>query len=351
LLATSAQIAIALAMSETLFRLRDSPDDDSSSHILEADRFGVQFYSSCAQGLPAAAEEWDLSQLLVEGQPVQHSTVVCWLHALTQHSNHEPLFGEQPDSPPLAMRNLTQLLAFADAVGSITGLMRAVDAQVSAAATLVAEVQLGEQQLQLAVDKCYYFPDITPLQLWCIAAGKQQKLATISSAADKEGMRQQFVPQLEALLYLAYKLQLPQLQRVLHSCIANNSGFSTSLFSSVDDMRPVMSARVVDAAAGCGAAQDALIASSSNELCGFGIGAYWRQLFTPLNLKTAQQAPLTFKAEVREDVFSLKKGQIVRIELDLFNTALVRVAVDEPGAVPFSCGVDLMLGRQLQLRS
>jgi hypothetical protein len=115
-------------------------------------------------------------------------------------------------------------------------------------------------------------------------------------------MRRQFVQQVEALLYLAYKLQLPQLQRVVHSCISCNSCFYNSLLNTADELRSVLSARVVDAAAGYRAAQDALIASSSTELCAFGSGERRRQLFKPLDLTAAKQEPLKFKAEVVEDV-------------------------------------------------
>jgi hypothetical protein len=40
--------------------------------------------SSCAEGLPADAQEWDLSQLLVEGEPVTKGTVVAWLNSACQ---------------------------------------------------------------------------------------------------------------------------------------------------------------------------------------------------------------------------------------------------------------------------
>jgi hypothetical protein len=245
------------------------------------------------------------------------------------------------------MAGLAKLLAFADAVGSITGLLKAIDVQ-AAAAPLVAEVPLGEQQLQLAADSCYFVEDKRPLILVSSSAGRTVTVATASTAEDVESMRQQFVQQLEALLYLVYKLQLPQMQRVMRRCISCNSSFANSLLKTADDVRSVMSARVVDAAAGSGAAQDALIASSSNELCAFRGGKPWHQLFTPLNLTAAQAEPLKFKAEVREDVLSWKKGQNVRIELDLFATSMMRVALDEPHAVAFPSVASLSLGRQLQ---
>jgi hypothetical protein len=232
-------------------------------------------------------------------------------------------------------------------------LLAALDAQVSAAAALVAEVQLGEQQLQLAADRCYFFAKDSPLDLKCSVAGKKQKVATASNAADKESMRQQFVQQVEALLHLIYKLQLPQLQRVLHSCISSNSCFKNSLLNTADDLRAVASARVVDAAAGSGAVQEALISSSSSELCAFSsVRRGRRHLFAPLDLTAAaQREPLKFKAQVVEEFFSYKKGQTVRIELDLFDDSLMHVTLDEPGAIPVPLAFNLALGRQLQLES
>lgn len=140
---------------------------------LVTDRFSVQCYSSCARALPAAAEEWDLSQLLLEGQPVQRETVVSWLNAMSQHLNNEPMIGDDPetDRPARSMASLAQLLAFADAVGTSRGLLLAIDAQVSAGAPLVAEVQMGEQQLQLAADSYCCFSKDATLSMWCLHAG------------------------------------------------------------------------------------------------------------------------------------------------------------------------------------
>jgi hypothetical protein len=47
--------------------------------------------SAVAEGLPAGTAEWDLSNLLIDGQPVQCSTVVCWLNHCYMR-NHDTLF-------------------------------------------------------------------------------------------------------------------------------------------------------------------------------------------------------------------------------------------------------------------
>lgn len=51
---------------------------DASSPIVE-DAALVRLCSSCAGALPAEAATWDISNLLIDGQPVQHSTVIRWL--------------------------------------------------------------------------------------------------------------------------------------------------------------------------------------------------------------------------------------------------------------------------------
>jgi hypothetical protein len=240
------------------------------------------------------------------------------------------MFEGQPDSPAHTLAGLAQLLAFAEAVGTREVLLAAIDAQISAAAPLVAEVQMGEQQLQLPADSCYYFDCVKPLQLWCCSAGTGTKVSTAGSAAERESMRQQFVQQVEALLYLAYKLQLRHLQQVSRRCIANNSCFRGSLLSSGDYLRSVMSRRVVDAAAGCGAGQAALMVSSSTELCAILEDQLTarRQLLKPLDLTAAQMESLNFKAEVQEDFNGFTRGQIVHVELDLFNCSQIYIRKD-----------------------
>jgi hypothetical protein len=47
---------------------------------LEADAQVIRLFSSVARQLPET-DEWDLSGLLVDGQPVSRATVVAWLKA------------------------------------------------------------------------------------------------------------------------------------------------------------------------------------------------------------------------------------------------------------------------------
>jgi hypothetical protein len=87
----------------TLIKLASSNDTvDSDSVDIVADRFLLDFWSSCARGLPADAVEGDLSQLLIEGKSVERSTVVAWLNAAHQVT-HLKDFEQQQESPAINM--------------------------------------------------------------------------------------------------------------------------------------------------------------------------------------------------------------------------------------------------------
>lgn len=286
-------------------------------------------YSSCARGLPAAAEEWDVSALLIEGQPVQRETVVAYINAISQHVNNEVVIEEQHDSKPTrSMTALAQLLAFADAVGTSRGLLLALDWQVSAS-ELVAEVQLGDELVQLRGDACHFYAGRSLLELSTVMTLEDSniqmpKLADMKSAEDKVLLGEHVAAQTEVLLYLAYKLQLPVLQHVMAAFIKQQSCFPTSVLSP-KLTRTIMSSRVV-AAASAGSDSDvcnALANSSRMQACSFVMhtGKGMRQLLKPLDLTPELRQPITFKAEVQEDFLCYRKGQEVTARLDLFGTS------------------------------
>lgn len=127
----------------------------AASEPLAADRAILAAFSSCVRGLPSEAVECDVSGLLVEGQPVQQEIVLAWLQVVYTVTLDEPFEQLEPASPVTSMAKLGQLLAFADAVGSSKGLLKACCAGV---ASLHAAVQLPErqQQLKLAAAGCAF---------------------------------------------------------------------------------------------------------------------------------------------------------------------------------------------------
>eukprot|EP00878_Enallax_costatus_P042224 GHUV01049396.1.p1 GENE.GHUV01049396.1~~GHUV01049396.1.p1 ORF type:complete len:177 (-),score=42.33 GHUV01049396.1:45-575(-) len=112
---------------------------DGDAGPLVADRTILAALSSCVRGLPADSTEWDISNLVVEGQAVDRPTVVAMLNAMYMHiiCMAEPLEKQEVDAAS-NMRGLAFLLAFADAVGCSRGLLLCLSADLD---QLVAEVQ------------------------------------------------------------------------------------------------------------------------------------------------------------------------------------------------------------------
>lgn len=206
--------------SEDVLRIKTAEPD---ALIIGADRALVAACSSCARGLPADSDDiWDVSQLLLEGQPVQRQTVVAWLNRCYQLIHGSP-FETQAADPASSIKGLTQLLSFADAVGSSRGLLLALDTDIT---LLAAEVRVGGTLHQLPLDRCYECHQVGGTsgggqwQLWFTTQpGLSAERLTVGDAACKDALVQQVANQVEPLLYLAYKLDLPVLKASLRKAI------------------------------------------------------------------------------------------------------------------------------------
>jgi hypothetical protein len=99
--------------------------------VLHAPVYGVKCMSACACNLPADAPEWDLSGLLVDGQPVSLSIVKAWLGAVYKQLG-DGQYAEDLHATSRTVEGLYQLLRFADAVGSRQGVVQACLAHVDA---------------------------------------------------------------------------------------------------------------------------------------------------------------------------------------------------------------------------
>jgi hypothetical protein len=278
---------------------------------LAADKPLLQVVAECARGLPGDdAAEWDLSSLLIEGQPVSRAVVVAWLHAVHMAVHDAPFAGEAQQEPPLSdsAAGLAQLLALADAVGSSRGVLRTCLPPLE---QLQFRVQAGEQQqqqvVQLDVGAAYWWDTSAAPQL--LKVGRDHKVAseeqvTVTSEAAKAQLTQQFVRQLEALLYLAHRLELDSLAQALHTCVRHNTAWASSLLH-VDDsvINPLaLSARVLEAAAGPGQhSQQAFINSIVTEPASFVPGPCMRQVFEPIGMSEEQKQPIVFTARLTED--------------------------------------------------
>jgi len=212
--------------SEELLRIKAAETDA----LIIADRALVAACSSCAKGLPADSDGiWDVSQLQLEGQTVQRETVVAWLNRCYQLIHGSP-FETQAADPASSIRGLTQLLSFADAVGSSRGLLLALDTD---ATLLPAQVEVDGTLHQLPLDRCYQLIKLTPRlnqggdsgqwQLRGFTATSFAEGATISNAVCKDALVQQVIHQVEPLLYLAHKLGLPVLKASVRRMIMCSS--------------------------------------------------------------------------------------------------------------------------------
>jgi hypothetical protein len=115
---------------------------------LQAKSLLVRGLCDIAEGLPAAADTWDVSGLLLDGQPFSGNTVSCWLSCA-----HSAIHGLEELRPQeiqqlSTVTGLTQVLAFANAVGSYAALCKTACSQLQ---QLKFVVQLPEQMLELPV--------------------------------------------------------------------------------------------------------------------------------------------------------------------------------------------------------
>lgn len=204
---------------------------DTHSQPLVADKATIQCFSSCAKGLPATAQEWDISGLLVEGQHVLRSTVVAWLNVIYNLVHFEDFEQQQP-SILKSMTGAIAVLAFADAVGSSLGMLRALSDAYGIPWVLEAEVHLEQQAVTVCVGswrEIQWIHRFQGLELWCYqrwtspASRRESRLvATASSEHDKAAFLRQLAEQIEALLYYVYKLRL-SLEHPIHTFLHENS--------------------------------------------------------------------------------------------------------------------------------
>jgi hypothetical protein len=295
---------------------------------LEAEAHLVRMYSAVARQLPET-EEWDLSGLLVDGQPVSRATVVAWLNAAYQHA-YEADFEQQDDSSASSAEGLYSLLAFADAVGSTKPLLKVCCA--AALDDLQLRVQLGQQEVQLKTDGTGYFFGVNS-QLHvledCSKPANPVVNAHAASAEEQQAFKQEVAAQTEQLLWLAYRLQLQPLAWRLQNFVRSQSWWSSS-FVSVN-LSAVFTQRVQEAAGVAGLPYGAQLllnsvlgelASLTNRQSGavHSVGT----VLLPTDLTKQQKQPIKFQATVQRSTLNLAE-ETVTVELDLFGRSLIKL--------------------------
>jgi hypothetical protein len=268
-----------------------------------------------------ATDEWDLSGLLVEGQPVSRATVVAWLNAAC-HNTYGTDYEQQEDSPACTFNDLYRLLLFADAVDSTRPLLKACCARLQ---QLQLRALLGQQQVSLKTDGTSYGFSTDGHLCTAFNATGNAAVPGLDPAASEEQQvfRQQVAAQTEQLLWLAYRLQLQSLVQRLHTFIWPLCWFANSLLADVSDS--VFTTRVLEAAgvADLPGGKQNLINSMCGKFVGLtqlvspGVGTHLR----PVGLTQQQLIPLKFNAVVQRSSLALPQGAVVQVELDLLGTS------------------------------
>ncbi|WIA41200.1 hypothetical protein OEZ86_004815 [Tetradesmus obliquus] len=293
---------------------------------LDADEQLVRLLSLVARALPEGGE-WDLSGLLLDGQPVSRAVVVAWLNAAYQQAYGEDFEAQEPDQDPAcSVQGLYMLLSFADAVDSTKPLLRACCSQLQ---RLQLHAQLGQQQVGLDTSEIgYFFHSNAKLHRQPILTKPGTPMPAAPDAASAEqqaAFKQQVAAQTEQLLWLAHRLQLQPLVQHMHSCVWAMSFFPETVLQELYD--DIFTPRVLEAAgvASLPGGRQMLINSVRGELLTLADSYdFGPANLRPIGLSQEQQQPLKFNAVVACITVD-NQGATIAVELDLFGESLIKL--------------------------
>ena len=273
--------------------------------VLEADRIMLQAISGCARAVPQG-DQWNLTCLLLNGEPVSRKVLVAWLNSVYQHISG-CTFEDQPEAAPTA-DYLCQLLTFADAVSSSKPLISAIAAEFSD--RLVVQGTLGGKEVQLRTSHgFYYFDREEPLRLTNGHPAFPVYMAEAASEGEKTIFLDSIADQVEQLLYIGLRLQLSDFLQKMHHCVNQMMSANLRLWPIRDK---VFTPRVVDAAAGSEVGKKVLI----NGMTGASL---WDVLAVPARLPAGMTRVLKFETTLKKAALGGEVGQTVSVEMDLFH--------------------------------
>lgn len=332
--------------------------------------------SSVARDLPADAAVWDLSSLIVEGHPVHPDTVSRWLQTAYEHIGgevFEPHAEQQQQQQPAKRRRtspaaaaggdgslqaadgelspqqapmqpdsctaLAHLLMFADAVGSCRPLVRACAASGLGKLKLYGRALLPQQPV-LRLDRAY---TTEGLRL-CVSSAR--KPSTPYLDFDNKPRQARFLKevqqQVEALLYIAYKLQLPDVTEAVQGFIRHNTSVPESILHGA--LRPIMSPRVLDAAGGyTDLLQTLLLNNLVTQPIAFHSGPHLRHAMTPV-AQTNTQAAGSYTMELADGLLGSRKGVRVPVEMDMLQQCSLGIGQSVRAGQPRRYPAQLLLG-------
>lgn len=279
---------------------------------LQAEAYIVRACSSVARGLPADAEAWDVSGLLLGGQPFSRACSVLHGDAELSQDAYKQLFNA---------KQLYLLLAFCHAVGSTQGLLNVACSRVD---NLQFRVQLPEQTIQLysGMDNVYLFPTDNEDQLAHIDL--KRDVCNVGkpcvSREQRRQLQQQVAAQVGSLLHMAHVLRQQQLIDTMHSFILWHTRNPWSLLWGVLEL--IFTDEAVAAALGSSTLSKVqYINSVLTQPCSFMDGFYCRRALMqpegPFSLDS-DTGSLQFQAKLLQDFAGGKEGDTVDVNLELF---------------------------------
>jgi hypothetical protein len=266
---------------------------------LPAHRAMVRMASGVAKGLPPGSDEWDLSGLVIEGHPVVRSVVTAWLAAAYPELEGVEEAGEAPP--------LVDVLAFADAVGSARHVLRAC---CSRWPCRELTVQVGDDEtLALQLDGRFYYHLSDRQALMCGTVVAPNLVRANTTREQWESVREQAAAALERLLFLALKLDLPDLTQQLRGAIVSNSLGGICLLS----RNPALFSERVRGAVPRRLLEDWWVTHTQSQPCVIGTGP--GALLEPVD--EGDVSPVKFEATLSSDFGGQPAGTAVEVEVDL----------------------------------
>jgi hypothetical protein len=302
---------------------------------LPADLAALRVFSSCARGLPVDAQEWDLSGLQVDGQSVSRATVEAWLACVDSVVAGSPL--DLISTPLLkTAKGLQQLLLFADAVGSVGGVLNAC---LSGLEDLYMPMEVGSETVNLYMCNSaagYRVDEEVPGKLVLCSAtlldNTWGEIGTFSCEDQEVEFCQQVASQTAALLYVGHRLQLPQLLQTLHSFVFRCHVLPDGIFNAY--VPEVFTERVLAAAVGSNQlSRDTYVTSVLTQPCsahgGVGLHQLLRSVQNPQFCSSRRE--LCWDAQLAEDFFGCVEGSELYVQLDMLGPRAPAIRFGEDG--------------------
>lgn len=317
---------------------------------LQAESFIIRTFSSVARGLPADATEFNVSELLLDGQPYSKETIQCWLNC-GRRTVYGPAELEAVDISMLStVHQLHQVLSFAQAVGSPDGLLTAACSQLS---SLKFELPLPQLMLQMPMSGCYLIESDTDLQQFDLKFSMSFDLA---SKEELMQVKRELATQTGKLLHMAHVLRLPPLIGAVHDFLFNNTthdmGTPSGLGVFYGMLELVLTDAVIDAALGSSTiSKEAYLSSILMRPCSFTTSTlHSNGLFKPISAISSGGVRTTrldfgFEAELLQDFFGAKSGEKVTVGFDIFDEQPTLMV--DSGIMTYP--VQLLLGTQISI--